>query len=95
MELANLLIEARHEGRTIVRPSHYLHEFDLDYGYEVYAAVDQGLRAQGLNRAGRKLGFTNEAARKEFHLDTAIWAYIYTETVDETKGSEIEVDLSG
>jgi len=95
MELANLLIEARHEGRTIVRPSHYLHEFDLDYGYEVYAAVDQGLRAQGLNPAGRKLGFTNEAARKEFHLDTAIWAYIYTETVVETKGSEIEVDLSG
>jgi len=95
MELANLLIEARREGRTIVRPSHYLHEFDLNDGYEVYAAVDQGLRAQGLKPAGRKLGFTNKATRKEFHLDTPIWAYIYTETLIETKGSEIEVDLGG
>jgi len=92
-ELADLLIKARREGRTIVRPSHYLREFDLNDGYGVYATVDQGLRAQGLKPAGRKLGFTNKETWKEFHLDTPIWAYIYTETLIETKGSEIEVYL--
>ncbi len=95
MELADLLIKARREGRTIMRPSHHFREFDLNDGYEVYAAVDQILRAQGLKPAGRKLGFTNKATWKEFHLDTPIWAHIYTETLIETKGSEIEVDLRG
>ena len=89
MELADLLIKARREGRTIMRPSHHFREFDLNDGYEVYAAVDQILRAQGLKPAGRKLGFTNKATWKEFHLDTPIWAHIYTETLIETKGSEI------
>lgn len=95
MKLAGLLIEARREGRTIDRPSHYRDEFCLDDGYEVYAAVDQGLRTQGLKPVGRKLGFTNKATWGEFHLDTPIWAYVYDETLIETKGSEIEVDLGG
>ena len=94
MELATQLIDARRRRQTIERPSRYADDFDLERGYEVYAAVDKGLREKGFKPAGRKLGFTNKATWDEFELATPIWAYVYDQTLCLTGASEFEVKVS-
>ena len=69
-------------------------DFDLDRGYEVYAAVDKGLRETGLKPAGRKLGFTNKATWDEFDLATPIWAYVYDGTLCLTDTCDIDVKVT-
>ena len=94
MELATKLLDARRHRRTIERPSSYSDNFDLDKGYEVYAAVDKGLRESGLAPAGRKLGFTNKATWDEFDLATPIWAYVYDGTLSLAGANEFEATVS-
>ena len=94
MELATQLLDARRRAQTIERPSTHADDFDLERGYEVYAAVDKGLREAGFKPAGRKLGFTNKATWDEFDLATPIWAYVYDETLCLTGASEFEVKVS-
>lgn len=94
MELATRLLDARRYGRTVERPSSYLNSFDLDAGYDVYAAVDKGLRESGWAPAGRKLGFTNKATWDEFELATPIWAYVYDRTLSLAGASEFEAKVS-
>ncbi|CZT16779.1 uncharacterized protein RCC_02614 [Ramularia collo-cygni] len=54
---------------------------DQKKAYHVAAAIRQLREMNGEIAAGRKIGFTNNALRKQYSIDASNWSYVYRNTV--------------
>ncbi len=89
------LLHARDTASLTTLPSRSQAGFDLDRGYQVGRALHEGLVGRGYAPVGRKIGFTNPATWREFHLDTPIWAPMYAQTVKFASRAGFRLSLGG
>jgi 2-oxo-3-hexenedioate decarboxylase len=79
--LAQELMSAYADRRTIVAPSARDAGFDLATAYAVESEVARLRRASGHKAVGRKVGYANKAMWRVLKLDTLTWAHMYDDTV--------------
>ena len=59
---------------------------DMATAYLVEAEITRMRRAEGHATVGRKVGFANKAMWRVLKLQTLVWAHMYDDTVQETRG---------
>lgn len=79
--LADELIRASEEGRTLAPFSQRLENFDLACAYGVLNQISARRHRQGWRWAGRKLGYTNRSLWPRYHVTEPFWAPMWTRTV--------------
>jgi 2-oxo-3-hexenedioate decarboxylase len=79
--LAQELISAYAQRRSIAAPSVRDAGFDLTAAYVVEAELARLRRASGRTTVGLKVGFANKAMWRVLKLDTLTWAHMYDDTV--------------
>lgn len=87
--LAQEMLAAQDEARSIVPISTRGVPFSVDDAYAVSATVHAARLARGWRSVGRKIGFTNYAMWTRYGVHAPIWAHVYDRTVrrlDEVDG---------
>ena len=79
--LAQELMAAYADRRTIAAPSARDAGFDLTTAYVVEAELARLRRASGRTTVGLKVGFANKAMWRVLKLDTLTWAHMYDDTI--------------
>ena len=80
--IAEDLLAALDEGKTISSIVARNPGFDWDEGYAVSAEILRLRRARGERTPGRKIGFTNRNIWAEYGATAPIWAHVYDTTLD-------------
>lgn len=92
--LAQDLITAYAERRTIPTPSSQDPAFDLASAYAVESEIARVRRADGHATVGRKVGYANKALWRVLELDTLVWAHMYDDTVHYSRERDTTLSLS-
>jgi 2-oxo-3-hexenedioate decarboxylase len=93
--IAEDLLAALDEGKTISSIVARNPGFDWDEGYDVSAEILRLRRARGERTPGRKIGFTNRNIWAEYGATAPIWAYVYDTTLILAAGDRATVSLRG
>jgi len=69
-------------------------EFGLAEAYEVVARVRDLRLARGEHPVGRKIGFTNRAAWRDYEISGPIWSYVFDRTVRKASANGMAFELT-
>ena len=93
--VANELIDALDQAKTIPSIIQRNPHFDWDAAYRVAADLVRMRRARGEQTIGRKIGFTNRNIWAEYGAVGPIWAHVYDRTVQHATDGKATVSLKG